>query len=235
EYEPAWSPDGTKIAFVVGDTAIDVVDVATGARERVVTVGQGEIIHAPAFTPDGNDIVYNLRSGDSTHLMISGEPLIDDEEVFPFRVSWVDGERFVYTADGQIRQGSLRGGATQAIGFSASVTVRTPKYRKRCRDFESAKRHPVRGIGSPVLSPDGEHVAFRALNDIYTMQIGRRPQPLTGDHWWKSHPAWSPGGRRLAYSTDRGGTLDIWIRDLATGEDRQLTDLPDRAAVSASW
>ncbi len=67
------------------------------------------------------------------------------------------------------------------------------------------------------------------------MRIGRAPRPLTRDHWWKCDPAWSPDGTRLAYSTDRGGTLDIWIRDLGTGRDRQLTRLGTRAALSAAW
>jgi hypothetical protein len=96
-------------------------------------------------------------------------------------------------------------------------------------------RKPVVGIGSPVLSPDGKQVAFRALNDIYTMRIGAAPRPLTRDHWWKSDPAWSPDGRYLSYSTDRAGKLDLWLRDLTTGEDRQLTNLPGAAAVSGSW
>jgi Tol biopolymer transport system component/cytosine/adenosine deaminase-related metal-dependent hydrolase len=86
-----------------------------------------------------------------------------------------------------------------------------------------------------VLSPDGEHVAFRALNDIYTMRIGQAPKPLTRDHWWKSFPAWSPDGRYLSYSTDRAGKLDIWLRDLRSGTDRRLTDLPNAAAVSGTW
>src|SRR3546814_12218833 len=39
----------------------------------------------------------------------------------------------------------------------------------------------------------------------------------------------------LAYSSDRGGTLDLWLRDLATGKDSQLTNLKNAAAVSANW
>src|SRR5207247_1718491 len=91
------------------------------------------------------------------------------------------------------------------------------------------------GIGSPTLSPDGNSIAFRALNDIWTMRIGGRPTPLTRDDFWKSDPAWSPDGRFLSYSSDRGGKLDIWLRDLRTGGDRQLTNLPDAAAVSGTW
>jgi Tol biopolymer transport system component len=134
-----------------------------------------------------------------------------------------------------IRRRSLSGGNAQDIGFTAGVNVVRPSYRKRQRDFDSTRQRPVVGIGSPVLSPDGQQVAFRALNDIYTMRIGAPPQPLTRDHWWKSDPAWSPDGRYLSYSTDRAGRLDIWLRDLATGEDRQLTEFAGAAAVSASW
>jgi hypothetical protein len=165
--------------------------------------------------------------------------VVGDEEVFPFRVSWLPGGEMVYTASGHVRRRALAGGGpARTTEFVAPVTAVTPRYRKRSRDFTSATRRPVVGIGSPTLSPDGRQVAFRALNDLYTMRIGHPPVPLTGDTWWKSDPAWSPDGRYLSYSTDRGGKLDIWLRDFAagaTGADRQLTHLPGAAAVSGSW
>ncbi|MFD9890508.1 amidohydrolase family protein [Amycolatopsis sp. NPDC059027] len=236
ECEPAWSPDGTKVAIVVGYSRVDVVTIADGSRTTVVRAPAGHTLHAPSWTPDGADLVFQrqLPNGD-TQLVRAGKPLFAGEEVFPFPVSWAGPREYVYTADGVIRRRSLDRTTVRDIAFTATVTVTRPRYRKRRRDFDSVRPHPVIGIGSPVLSPDGTRIAFRALNDVYTMRIGSAPRPLTGDHWWKCDPAWSPDGKYLSYSTDRGGKLDLWLRDLATGEDRQLTHLPGAAAVSGSW
>ncbi|WP_432855929.1 amidohydrolase family protein [Amycolatopsis sp. CA-161197] len=241
EYEPAWSPDGSKLAFVAAGTRIDVVTVASGARSTFATE-PGTVLHSPMWTPDGRDLVYARFSGGvppvavgAAELVRGGKPLFTGEDVFPFRVSWLSADEYLYTADGALRRRSLGGGAATDVPFTAPVTVAGGPVHARPRDFTSAKANPVLGIGSPVLSPDGRSVAFRALNDIQVMELGRPPRPLTGDGWWKSDPAWSPDGTRLAYSTDRGGTLDLWIRDLKTGQDRQLTNLPDLAAVSGTW
>lgn len=234
EYEPAWSPDGSRIAFAVGKTRIDVVDSA-GGRHTAVTAADLADLHGPQWSLDGKHIYYTQVLDGTSQLMRDGTPVVAGEDVFPFRICWVSANEFLYTADGKIRRRSVSGGAARTVPFAATVWTVTPRYRKRQRDFDSTARRPVIGVGSPTLSPDGRHVAFRALNDIWTMRIGDRPQPLTGDHFWKSDPAWSPDGRWLSYSSDRGGKLDIWLRDLHTGEDRQLTHLAAEPAVSGTW
>jgi dipeptidyl aminopeptidase/acylaminoacyl peptidase len=59
---PAWSPDGTRIAYhhsVSGNQMerfISIVNVASGAREQVVTARGVNI--DPAFSPDGNRLLF---------------------------------------------------------------------------------------------------------------------------------------------------------------------------------
>ena len=238
-YEPAWSPDGRSIVHTADRTRIEVVDLAGGRREIARIDAGGDrftagSLSSPAFTPDGRDVVFTAIEHGKAELRTAAGPLIRGEDVFPFRVSWLSATEFLYAADGKIRRARLGGGPSRTIDFTATVTVARPRYTKARRDFDSTDRRPVVGIGSPTLSPDGQTIAFRALNDIYLLRLGERARPLTGDGFWKVDPAFSPDGKSLAYSSDRGGKLDIWIRDLATGEDRQLTRFKD-AAVSAAW
>ncbi|MEV7007840.1 amidohydrolase family protein [Streptosporangium sp. NPDC051022] len=235
EYEPAWSPDGRKIAFVVADTRVDVVDVTTGARSTVVTVPAGQVIHQPSWTPNGADIAYHLFHDGANELACTSGTLVTGEEVFPFRAAFTPDGRYFYTSAGTVRTRRLGSTSSGTVGFTAALTTRTPKYTKSVRVFDAPGSFPVNGIGSPVVSPDGSTVAFRALNDIYLMRIGHEPVPLFRDRWWKADPDFSPDGRRLAFVTDRTGTLNVWVRDLATGTDRQLTHLSDSAALSVRW
>lgn len=242
EFEPAWSHDGKTIVFVSDKTKVETVELATGRRAIVHELpkqaggepfAQSEL-RSPAFTPDGRSVIFAAVGGGKSRLMRDGVPLVENEDVFPFRVTWLPGGEFVYASGGQIRRRRLGGGPPAPIRFSATVPVTPTNYSRRKTTFSDTFAKPVIGIGSPVLSPDGKSVAFRALNELWLMTIGGKPQALTRDSFHKSDPAFSPDGAWLSYSTDRGGKLDIWLREIATGRDRQLTHLP-HAAVSGSW
>jgi len=69
-------------------------------------------------------------------------------------------------------------------------------------------------------------VAFAALGDIYVMPVGGRPVNVTNDAALDTDPAWSPDGRQLVYSSDKDSPhLQLWIRDMSTGDARQVTHL----------
>ncbi len=68
------------------------------------------------------------------------------------------------------------------------------------------------------VSPDGRHLAFELLGHIYEMPIeGGDAVALTSGRSWKSFPRYSPDGTRIAFTSDRSGSEDVWILHRGTG------------------
>jgi len=244
--EPAWSPDGKRIAYVADGRRLMVSDLQGNAEQvEAVTVPQDNLrgsdvrvlrlseIHAPSFAPDGS--LAHVRVDENTvRLVHRGRDLVVADDLYFFRPAWLADGSLIYGATGKIRHQDKEG-RVSVVPFSASVPVATPNYRKKQRDFDSLIARPVVGIGSPALSPDGRQIVFRALNDLWIMTIGGKPRRLVSGPYHKADPAWSPDGKTIAYSTDRGGKLDVWLHDIAGGTDRQLTNLPGFAGSACAW
>jgi serine/threonine protein kinase/sugar lactone lactonase YvrE len=56
--------------------------------------------------------------------------------------------------------------------------------------------------------------------------VQRRLSRATFDAGLQTDPTWSPDGRFIAYSSDRGGNFDIWVQPLSEGEPVQVTKSP---------
>ena len=227
---PAWSADDKEIVFISSRDNYKTawaVNVATKAERKVASVEAGRI-DAASFGP-GGQLVYESSNGNDSQLNLDGKALTKNEVVFPFRPSWVSSNEFFYTADGKIKRRTLSG-SVKAIPFSATLEI-TPAqntYARKKRDFDDQTPRPVLGLERPILSPDGKSIAFVALGDLWLLPTtGGKPQNLTNDASYDLDPTWSPDGRFLAWSSDRGGgLLEIWIRDMQTGQMRQLTHIP---------
>lgn len=237
--EPCAAPDGNGYAYVADGTRLMRAGWSgpasvSAAVEKSADWTRPSNLYAPAFAPDGRLAFVTIVDG-LAQLHMGGKAVVSGEDIYPFRPGWLPGGDLVYASGGKVRRRSA-GGDSSIIAFTAAAAVAAHAYARRRRDFASSAPRPVLGIGSPVLSPDGKRVAFRALNGIYLLTIGAaQPELLIGGPCHKCDPAWSPDGRFLSYSTDRGGTLDLWLHDFATGEERQLTNLPSAAATSGSW
>ena len=224
---PSWSPDDRQISFVStreNGQGVWAVDAAGGEERRLVTANAR--IDAAGWGPGGEMVAHGV-DGTKGWLEIGGKPVTGDEHVFPFRPSFLSKTEFFYTADGKIKKRDLNG-TVQTIPFTATLEV-TPvegTYVRRKRDFTDQKPRKALGIVRPVLSPDGKSIAFAALGDIYLMPVGGTPKNITNDAAYDTDPAWSPDGAQLVYSSDKaGGLLQLWLRDVATGRERQLTHI----------
>jgi imidazolonepropionase-like amidohydrolase len=141
----------------------------------------------------------------------------------------------LFTGNGKVRVVSLGSGASEEIPFEAQITLNRPAYERKHLDLESKGKRPVKGIVSPALSPDGKRVVFEALNQLWLMDIGGKPVALTHDKFYKEDPTWSPDGKRIAYSSDKAGTPDLYILDVATKAEERVTTFDDSAEVSGAW
>ena len=232
DFAPAYSPINSTIAFVSerpNGGGVWTIDATSGA-ETAVAAAAGAV-SAPAWSPDGTRVVYNVIAANRSQLMLDGRAITADEDVFPFRAQWTSPAELVYTADGKIKKRSTSGGPATPIEFTAAVSFTRTPYQHAARDFDSRTARPVRGIMTPVISPDGTQVAFAALGDLWLMPIGGTARRLTNDRFVEMHPTWSPDGRALAFSSDRDGSMDLWVRDLESGADRKVAS----GASKASW
>jgi Tol biopolymer transport system component/imidazolonepropionase-like amidohydrolase len=235
---PAWSPDDKEIVFISSRDNYKTawaVNVETKTERQVASVTEGRI-DAASFGP-GGELVYQSSVGMDSQLNVDGKAITKNEVVFPFRPSWVSKNEFFYTADGQIKRRTL-GGSPKVIPFTASleISVAQNNYPRYKRDFNDQTPRKVLGIERPMLSPDGQSIAFAALGDLWVVPVtGGKPQNLTNDASYDIDPTWSPDGRFLAWSSDRGGGLiQLWVRDMQSGQMRQLTHISTQP-TSAQW
>jgi Tol biopolymer transport system component/imidazolonepropionase-like amidohydrolase len=254
DFMPTWSPDDKEIAFASSrdnQNALWAINVTTGA-ERKVSTSTGRI-DAPSWQANGQ-IVYHVTTGGGgggrgggrgaqaaggpaeSRYEIGGKSITGTENVFAFRASQ-GRDGFYYVADGKIHKRSPDGGAMQEIPFSATMTVTkaATTYTRKKRDFTSTTPRQALGIVKPALSPDGRQIAFAAVGDIYLMPVGGKPRNITNDAALDADPAWSPDGSQLAYSSDKDSEhLQLWIRDMKSGQSRRVTNITTQPQ-GAAW
>jgi Tol biopolymer transport system component/imidazolonepropionase-like amidohydrolase len=231
---PAWSPNGSEIAFVSDRAEKGIYARAVESATERLVVADATAIAAPVWTPDAKTVAYTSINGAVARLLIGTTNLADrNEDIFPFRPSWAPAGEVLYTADGVIKRRSRTGGAARTVPFSASVAFSREAYTIKRRPFPPKGPQLAHGLMHPVVSPDGAQVAFAALGDLWLVNTNGEPKPtrLTSDKFVEANPAWKPDGTEIAFSSDRGGTMDVWVRDLRTGADRRIAE----RGMSVSW
>lgn len=86
------------------------------------------------------------------------------------------------------------------------------------------------------VSPDGKELVFDLLGDLYLMPIeGGEAKTLTSGIPWDMQPRWSPDGKEIAFTSDRGGGDNLWIVPKAGGEAKAVTKESFRLINNGVW
>lgn len=86
------------------------------------------------------------------------------------------------------------------------------------------------------VSPDGRTVVFDLLGDIYVMPIsGGEARAIAAGVAWDMQPKWSPDGRHIAFTSDRGGGDNIWMMEADGSNPTQVSRETFRLLNQPEW
>jgi hypothetical protein len=233
---PFFLPDGHHFLYLsmtgeAGKGAIMASDTANPKSAQLIVASDSNAAYA-ALASGGylffvsNDVLM-AQPFDAGQLKLSGTPIPVAEQVAP--TGYLAGAAFSVSNNGVLAYRTGGGDPnTQLVWFD-----------------RSGKRLNVLGNGeagsysNPALSPDEQRLAVSRMDprvktrDIWVYDLGHgTASQLTSDPADDVNPVWSPDGTRIAFSSERKGTRDIYQKaSSGAGDEEILLSSSDRKSV----
>ncbi len=225
QHEPAFSPDGNQVAFVLGGTEKNCGIYTTmvgGEKSLRLTSDCNDT--SPTWSPDGRRVAFYRYFENGNGMAIRVVPAFGGSEhrlyKGPFN-PWARG--LDWSPDGNVL--AFSGGQTEWKGTWISLLSLVDSTTRRLTSPSGEEIDY-----SPAFSPDGSTVAFvrgtlaGAVEDLYVVPAaGGVPTRLTFDKTWiKGSPTWTPDGRDIVFSSARGGLASLWRVSASGGTPRPV-------------
>ncbi len=201
------------------------VDSVPLTLENIYRDARGGVFSA-AISPDGRWVAAVAQTADGR-----GMHLLDLTEEPPVLRYWVSGGSPAWSPDSRqiafLREGNL--------------------FRTPVGDPDAAQlTDGVDGVRAPAWSPDGETIAVMARasgsQDVWLVPaMGGEPRQLTRGAMTADEVrfgvSWSPDGGTVAYVANKADYWqdDVWLAEVATGEETQLTNSLRAISTAPAW
>ena len=208
---PAYAADGRLALAIRGD-----IWIREGTRWTQLTSGPAWD-RQPAWAPDGKSVIYTSTTGGGRLYRVTpGET--------PQRVTSNDAEEMEASVapDGSIAY-------VKRAASSTKIFVRKPDgTEKRLTRGDNGAEH------SPAWSPDGGKVAYDVQREdrirVRVKYVAGDSDRVVVEDRDAEHPAWSPAGDRIVFST-RGGRAGVWV----TTPDARYLNFVSAQRAEAAW
>ncbi len=246
ETDPSWGPDGKSVYFLAARSGLNQLwrlPLEGGEATQVTRLPLD--VDAYTLSPDGQTVVFASevfvdcdtlectakRLAEKSKVKSSAQ--IYDSLMFRHWDTWKDGRRAHLFAQ------KLSGGPVVNL------------QKKQNADSPSK---PFGGAEDFTISPDGKTLVYVARDagreeawstdlDLFSVPLDGSKAPVkltTTNRATDGFPVFSPDGKTLAYLAMskpkfEADKLRVMVRDVATGQERSLTDAWDRSASTLAW
>jgi len=227
--QPGWSPHEDRIAYwgrPQGGQG-DIWTISADGRNAVRVTSEPSMDWNPVWSPDGRYLYFcSDRTG---NMNIWRVPIAEKTGKLLGKPEAVTSGAGASTEHISLAQDARR------IAYVAHEEIKNLRRITFDPSTEKIAGEPIpitRGSLQcffPDPSPDGDWLAYYSLGkqeDIFIIRAdGTDMRQLTDDAFKDREPRWSPDGKRIAFTSDRSGSSEIWAISRDGSGLQQLTQM----------
>jgi Tol biopolymer transport system component len=210
--DPAVSPDGQRIVYVRNEDGSNSLGLVTSngvVQKDLITYNDGTQIYGPKWSPDGKQILFTLFHGEDRDIVAINA----DATPVPDRF-----DRFRLEKEKEAWE-------------KAQADKKADKKEDSATEDNEGEESDDELEGSNEKVEEVEEEWVEAVPDTMAYSLDTEFTALVASEADERDAAWTPDGRSILYSSDRTGVFNVYIKDLETGEERQVTNVIGGAFV----